>query len=473
MPPLLASVLYFIFLVHLFLVERKQNDGTSKALWIPLTWMFLAGSRYVSRWLDLGSTMNAIEAYEEGSSVDRFVFSALIAAGAFVLFRRRFSLVRLLSQNKWTCLYWLFAIISISWSPDAFVSFKRLIRGFGNVVMALVMLTEPRPFLAVGAVLRRLAFLALPLSVLFIKYYPEMGRAYHRETPMFTGVALHKNTLGQVCLLTGIYFCWSLLYKPGVRQKLGGPLRLPTEVVFLAMITWLMSIADSATSLVSLVVAICVLAVGRLGRFTKAPRQLFTVSVVTILLVSVLQTTFDIKGSVIEMVGRRPDLTTRVPMWEDLLAAAPDPVVGAGYDIFWNTEAGRAASERWEVGQAHNGYLELYLSLGVVGLVILAGGILSGLFQIRRDLTGDYAAAVLKLAIVPTVVVYNWTEATFSGVSNMWLILCLGIFDLTGVVSLDAVPQATQHKGSQSTPALSLKRNPLHVVRRVPFATHK
>ena len=44
--------------------------------------------------------------------------------------------------------------------------------------MVLVILTEKRPYEAVGVILRRLAFLLLPLSVLFIRYYPDLGREY-------------------------------------------------------------------------------------------------------------------------------------------------------------------------------------------------------------------------------------------------------------------------------------------------------
>jgi len=77
--------------------------------------------------------------------------------------------------------------------------------------MALVILTERRPYEALGFVMRRLAFVLMPLSVLFIRFYPELGRQYHQGIPMLTGVAFSKNSLGQLCMLLGIYFCWELL----------------------------------------------------------------------------------------------------------------------------------------------------------------------------------------------------------------------------------------------------------------------
>jgi exopolysaccharide production protein ExoQ len=42
--------------------------------------------------------------------------------------------------------------------------------------MALVLLTEPDPEEALVRMMKRSAYVLLPVSVLFIKYYPELGR---------------------------------------------------------------------------------------------------------------------------------------------------------------------------------------------------------------------------------------------------------------------------------------------------------
>src|SRR3990170_2736646 len=251
--PLLATVICAVFVLYLFWVDAKRTD-ISKALWIPLIWMFLAGSRFVSQWLNFGvampaaATMDAYrDAYLEGSPLDRAVFAALIAAGVIALLRRRLDWGRLLRQNGWIWLFFLFAAVSIAWSQYPLVSSRRLLKAVGNVIMALVILTERHPYVAVGAVLRRLAFLTLPLSVVLIKYFPDLGRDYHRGLPIFTGVATAKNGLGQLCLLAGIYCCWSLFHRPAQPLRLGGPLRIRVEVVLLVLIAWLLTMANSAT----------------------------------------------------------------------------------------------------------------------------------------------------------------------------------------------------------------------------------
>jgi hypothetical protein len=125
-------------------------------------------------------------------------------------------------------------------------------------------------------------------------------------------------------------------------------------------------------------------------------------------------------------------------MWEELLSVAPNRLFGAGYDIFWATPSGLQMSNTWSVGQAHNGYLELYLSLGLIGLVLVSACIVAGFVRIRRDLTTSSGPATLRLCLVPIVALYNWTEATFSGISNMWLVLFIGIIDVDGLVASGA-----------------------------------
>lgn len=435
MPPQLAALLCIAFILALFWWDRKKGEDVSAALWIPLIWMFFAGSRYLSQWLNLGSPLEATEAYIEGSPADRLVFAGLIVAGVIVLFRRRIAWGRWLASNPWIWLFFLFGAVSILWSAYPDVSFKRLIKATGNVIMALVVLTEKRPNEAVGVVLRRLAYMTVPLSVLFIKYIPDLGRSYHRWTyePMYTGVAMQKNGLGQICLLAGIYFLWVLLVGRHDRTRLGGRLNVLLYLTMMLMIAWLMDKADSATSLACLILVAGILVVSRLPPLVRNPRRILTLGLTAVLLFGALEVFFDLSDSIIGLLGRDPTLTTRTDIWGGLLTMAGNPLLGVGYESFWLGERMQAVWEEYKgIKQAHNGYLELYLNLGLIGVGIMVAAILAGLVKVRRALGLDYPAAMLRLCFIVTVVMYNYAEATFYGVSNMWTLLYLGIMDAPG-----------------------------------------
>ena len=211
MIPQLAAVACIVFVAYLFRQDVKANPTESKALWVPLLWMFIAGSRWASSWLNLSPPMDSADDYSEGSPIDRAVFLALLVAGVVILARRNIEWGRLLRQNKLLLVYFLYCLLSIAWSDEPFVAFKRWFKDLGNPVMVLVILTTPNPLQALTQTLRRLSFLLLPLSVLFVRYYPDLGRTYHFGAPMYTGVGHQKNDLGLMCLITGIYFSWQLL----------------------------------------------------------------------------------------------------------------------------------------------------------------------------------------------------------------------------------------------------------------------
>ena len=151
MPPSIIAFFCVLFIFYLFWFDLKKSNDSSNALWIPLIWMFLAGSRYVSSWLNLGGPMGSEQAYLEGSPVDATVFFLLMAIGLLILFGRKLNWGRLFFLNKWIVFYYLYCLISITWADNPFISLKRLIKEWGVVIMALVILSEKKPYESIGA----------------------------------------------------------------------------------------------------------------------------------------------------------------------------------------------------------------------------------------------------------------------------------------------------------------------------------
>ena len=377
MPPKLALLICILFIIYILWMDRKNIDGVSKAIWIPMIWMLIASSRFISHWLNLGTPVMSTDI--EGSPLDRAVFLILMYAGVIILIRRRLNLGALFINNSWLWLFFTYCAASIIWSEYPYISMKRWGKALGNLIMVLVILTEQRPYEAVGIILRRIAILLLPLSVLFIKYYPHLGRVYHMGFPLFTGVADHKNGLGQMCLVSGIYFSWNLILNHSDIHKIGRP-HLLNSLIILFILFWLLYKANSATSLICIIIAVVLFAVGRLPAMARKPRRIITLAIACTVVFWVLNITFELSKIVITTLGRRPDLTNRVPMWNYLIDMVKNPIIGFGYGSFWLGGRKDLIGERWGIaGQAHNGYLQVYLDLGFIGLFILVGWIISGL----------------------------------------------------------------------------------------------
>src|SRR5205085_3431352 len=104
---------------------------------------------------------------------------------------------------------------------------------------------------------------------------------------------------------------------------------------------------------------------------------------------------------------------------------------GVGFESFWLGERLRTMMGvyRWHGNQAHNGYLETYLTLGLIGLSILIGLILATFWKIRRDLFSNFELGRLELSFLAVVIVYNWTEASFKALHPIWFVFYIIAMD--------------------------------------------
>src|SRR5262249_3832531 len=121
-----------------------------------------------------------------------------------------------------------------------------------------------------------------------------------------------------------------------------------------------------------------------------------------------------------------PTLTGRTDIWNAVIREHTNPLVGVGYESFW---LGPRLERVWQlaghINEAHNGYLEVYLNMGGVGVVLLIALLISSYRTICKRLSSLYALATLNLAMWTLVLFYNVTEAAFKS-GLLWMILLLG-----------------------------------------------
>src|SRR2546428_219214 len=181
MPPEIALSLYLAFIAACLLADSRRSHRFSLALWVPTIWMMYCGSRPLAYWFNPGLPTAPHADYTEGSEVDRMFLSVLIIVGLSILWRRGLSWSRILNNNRWAAAFFTYMAVSIIWSDYPGVSSKRWVRTAGDLIMALLVLTEPDSLDAIKTTLRRSAFALLPLSIVLIKYFPAIGREYSQD----------------------------------------------------------------------------------------------------------------------------------------------------------------------------------------------------------------------------------------------------------------------------------------------------
>jgi len=424
----IATIAYFAGIFGLFWLDRDVKARVSSAVWISSLWLLIIGSRPVSMWLQSGPTISQAEQYVEGSPIDAAVYGLLIVAGVIVLCFRRRQVAACLLANIPLVLFFSYCGLSIVWSDYSFVALKRWIKAVGDLEMILILLTDPDSLAAIKRFLSRAAFILLPLSVLFIKYYPDLGRSYNPWTwiPMYCGVTTFKNLLGMTCLVCGLGSLWTFAGAYRDRKMSHRIRHLAAHGIIVLITVWLLVTADSMTSLSCFAMAgsLIVLTSQRRPEARTRAVYLLTGGLIALSLCSLFVT-----QSMLSSLGRDPTLTGRTAIWQVVLAQHTNPLIGTGFESFW---MGSRLERIWQltekgIQEAHNGYLEVYLNLGWVGVGLLVNAIIFGYRNALAIFRRNPHAGRIRLAFFTAGVIYSLTEAGFRMMSPIWIAFLLAI----------------------------------------------
>ena len=454
MGPLLGA-LAFVFIICALLWLTRGIYKVTPAMWVPLAWLWIASSRPLSNWLSLSGPGGVGSAYTEGSPLDRNVLTFLLLLGLVALYKRKKPIKPTLAANPLLLAYFAYCLISIIWCDYPLVLFKRWIRSVGDIVVILIVITEPKWEDALKWLFTRISFVLVPLSILLIRFYPSLGRAYSRGgSPQWTGVGTDKNALGMLCMIYGAALLWYGIRAYKNRHSLTRTRELLTVATVFAMITYLVLVVDSKTALACFVMSDVLIIMTTLRPGFRKP-VFVTVVLATMVTICFCVLFLGMGSGALSAMGRDASLTGRTDVWQTVLPYATNAWLGAGYENFW-------VGERMELfdrllgglNQAHNGYIEIYLNLGWIGLALLGAIIAGGYRRIIKALRYDPGTSGLKLAFFFICLVYNFTEASFKMQSPVWIFFLWAVIAAPLASSLPKVkkPRSGAKHGTVVTP---------------------
>src|SRR5206468_2635752 len=141
----------------------------------------------------------------------------------------------------------------------------------------------------------------------------------------------------------------------------------------LFLISYLLRKAHSMTAILSLLIALTVMVL--LGRKWVNKKAIVVYAVLAVVTLGTAELLFGVFERVVDLTGHEATIAGRAQLWHDLLAFPVNPIFGTGFESFWLGDRLQAIWDThwWHPIQAHNGYLETYLNLGLVGLLLLVG----------------------------------------------------------------------------------------------------
>jgi exopolysaccharide production protein ExoQ len=436
----LAFLICSIGIAGLFFLDRDKSSRVSWALWLPVIWLWIAGSRGVSSWFGPSDGPGGLAATLDGSPMDAAVFEVLIFAGVIVLFQRKNRVNALLKASGPLIIYFVYCLMSVAWSPFPDPSFKRWIKAIGDLVMVLVVVTEVQPIAALRRLFSRLGFVLFPASILLIRY-TDLGRAFDNDgTPMNTGVTTNKNSLGLIVYLVSLGALWSVRALLMDKKAPNRSRRLVAQCTMLTFGIVLLQMAHSATSVACFILGGGLMLTTGLRAMRMRPARVHALCL-GIVLAGGGAMLFGGGSALSSALGRGQGLSGRSDIWKSAIAAADNPLIGTGFESFWNANAHKVAHSLKLLGfldmsnlvSAHDGYLEVYLDLGLIGLCLIVFVLISGYRRAGKAFRRDYEVGSLILAYLVTGIFYNITEAGFRLLSPSWIFLLLAMVCANGV----------------------------------------
>jgi O-antigen ligase len=192
------------------------------------------------------------------------------------------------------------------------------------------------------------------------------------------------------------------------------------------MVLWLLLIVNSATSLTCFLLGVALMLALSLSR-TPRPATVHLMMAGMVFAALFASVFFNAYANVVEALGRDNSLSGRTELWDEVLRMTTHPWVGAGFESFFL--GGRLEylwrKYWWHPNEAHNGYLELYLNLGWIGVGFFVLLVISGYRHVVEGLRRDSGFATLKLVLLVIAIVYNLTEAAFKVMHPVWILFLL------------------------------------------------
>ena len=396
----------------------------------PLSWPRLIREVVAIAWLCLASQAvyvllvlgdDVILSPRQEALLRLFVLPSVPLAASLLVLRFR-EMATTLLRLPFLALFILLIWASVTWSLDAGLSLRRALSVTAYTLIAVWLARAFEP----AALLRRLAWLALVillLSVAFAVLLP--GLAFHEVDGrlLLRGVFSHKNGLGQHLGLAAILLAtaWQFRLIPRFWAGLG---------LFSCLV-----LAIPTGSATALLILFALALTGLAARIVLLPAKLAIAVACLGLALGIFLVLALILGAeqVFAVVGRDLTLTGRVPLWSFVWWQIVEaPWLGHGFAVYFDipwVESYTTETLRWPIPNAHNGYLELWLGIGIAGPILVTLFLVTALWQGLAMLRVDYSPqAMFAVYFLPIYLLRNIVESDLAAPSQLsWVLAVIAV----------------------------------------------
>ena len=264
------------------------------------------------------------------------------------------------------------------------------------------------------------------LCFVFSLALPEYGTMAAPHAGAWRGVHMHKNRLGAQMGFVSI-FLWVVRSTDLFKGLSNGLVSLFAGGAVCLVV--------ASTSTTGIVIALMLMLIAYLCNTLRLGYR-YQIPVTNISLAAIILMGLYVQSNLPRILGhfgKTTDLTGRDDLWPTILQmVSAKPLLGYGYEGFWRgmTSPGYTVWKAvgWPAPNAHNGFLDMLLAVGLLGGILFAISFVLNLLKIflRVQVTKDVCAICPVLALV-FLIISNTTETALflndSWVLYVWISL--------------------------------------------------
>ncbi|VXD15814.1 O-antigen polymerase [Planktothrix serta PCC 8927] len=347
---------------------------------IETVFTILAITHYTADWVPLIASGGASEGdgsvYPTNLAMNTALYFLTYLGAIFFLILRWKKTLYFMSKDRIIITIVGFAVASITWSDEPSITIRTAITLIGTTFFGLYLGSR----YSIQEQVRILGWtylFILILSLLFIGGLPHYGIMGAIHSGAFRGIFTHKNLFGRFLALSMIVF---LMFKTVLPQK-----KTWIAHCCIGLVLILLPGVRSTTSMINTSILLMALLAYQTFRFRYVLMVPAFLSLVTLSGVLYFLYT-EYSSLVFASLGKDASLTGRTDLW----MYAWDMIekkfwLGYGWGAFWRGLDGPSGYiiriAQWPVPNSHNGWIDLWLDLGFVGVLTYALGFLINLIR--------------------------------------------------------------------------------------------
>jgi exopolysaccharide production protein ExoQ len=325
---------------------------------------------------------------------------------------------------QWTAVLAMFVICSTFWSQDASTTARRSIPFALATLFGLYLASR----FQIQRQLRLLTWTMIALAVASVAlalFAPSIGlEASTGHFGNWQGVFTQKNACGR-----------AMVFATAAVLSLRGFALVRFACLSLFLLVLLMSGSRGAW-MIEGALLVCFGLLRMLERFRPSVRTLLLFGSIVATVAATI-TVWIYFPLIAGLLGRDSTLTGRTAIWQQVwIAIVKHPFVGYGFAAFWQGMKGESYNVilalRFVIFHAHNGFLEILLELGAVGLLLFALSYLRAWVKLWPVLRSEkMRSAFWMVFVLLLIAVYDLDENTLLTFNGLyWILYVAAIADI-------------------------------------------